>query len=207
MGLFKKKSDPITERARALNEQIANLEAQIRELNSQQEDSDATGKLAEAPLEVEEAPLPPPPAPTPPPAQLPRHPGPGPTARLRSTAFPLGPNVPVPSQPYPTSKNQGPVFDSVQKNPFRSGHDRDVPPPKELDVRKSDFPNVWRRFKKHFRGPATSNPKLVNYLAAGSIQGLRPLRYEKRVARNRFILLLACLILVLWGIIAVVVHR
>ena len=33
------------------------------------------------------------------------------------------------------------------------------------------------------------NPKLVNYLAAGSIQGLRPMRYEKRVARNRVLAL------------------
>ena len=200
MGWFKKKSDPITERARALNEQIANLEAQIRELNAHPADPDVSGKLAEAAPEIEELP---PPAPAP----APKHPGPGPTARLRSTAFPLGPNIPTPSEPYPTAANKGPVFDSVQKNPFRSGHEREAPPPKELDVRKSDLPNTWRRFKKHFRWPATSNPKLVNYLAAGSIQGLRPLRYEKRVARNRFILLLACLILVLWGIIAVVVHR
>ena len=32
MGLFKKKADPITERARALNQQIADLEKQITRL-------------------------------------------------------------------------------------------------------------------------------------------------------------------------------
>ena len=52
-----------------------------------------------------------------------------------------------------------------------------------------------------FHGPATNNPKLVNYLAAGSIQGLRPMRYEKRVARNRFIFLVVVLALVMWGLI------
>jgi hypothetical protein len=47
----------------------------------------------------------------------------------------------------------------------------------------------------------------VNYLAAGSIQGLRPLRYEKRVARNRFLFLVVVLVLVLWGIIVVIFKR
>ena len=72
----------------------------------------------------------------------------------------------------------------------------------ELGVRKYDFAAFWHRLKNNFRGPATSNPRLVNYLAAGSIQGLRPLRYEKRVARNRFILFVAILVLALWGVIA-----
>ena len=46
------------------------------------------------------------------------------------------------------------------------------------------------------------------YLAAGGIQGLRPMRYEKRVARNRFIALVVILFLTLLGIIAVFVrHR
>ena len=43
---------------------------------------------------------------------------------------------------------------------------------------------------------------------AQSIQGLRPLRYEKRIARNRFVMLAALLILLLWGIIAILIkHR
>jgi cell division protein FtsB len=39
----------------------------------------------------------------------------------------------------------------------------------------------------------------VSYLAAGGIQGLRPLRYEKRVARNRFIFFVIILFLALLG--------
>src|SRR6185295_7192989 len=73
----------------------------------------------------------------------------------------------------------------------------------DLGVRKYDLPALWRRIRNQFRGPSTTNPKLVSYLAAGGIQGLRPLRYEKRVARNRFIVLVACLFLVLLGIILV----
>jgi hypothetical protein len=72
----------------------------------------------------------------------------------------------------------------------------------ELGVRKYDLPALLQRIRKHFRGPATTNPKLVSYLAAGGIQGLRPLRYEKRVARNRFIALVIVLFLVLLGLIA-----
>ena len=53
------------------------------------------------------------------------------------------------------------------------------------------------RIRSHFRGPSTTNPKLVNYLAAGGIQGLRPLRYEKRVARNRFVALVLFLFVIL----------
>jgi hypothetical protein len=47
----------------------------------------------------------------------------------------------------------------------------------------------------------------VNYLAAGGVHGLRPMRYEKRVARNRFILLVVALFLILLGIIWVFIRN
>jgi hypothetical protein len=76
-----------------------------------------------------------------------------------------------------------------------------------MGIRRDSLSSTWQRLKNHFRGPITSNPKLVNYLAAGSIQGLRPLRYERRVARNRFIVLVAILVLILWGLLALLIHR
>ena len=39
----------------------------------------------------------------------------------------------------------------------------------------------------------------MSYLAAGGIQGLRPLRYEKRKARRRFIIFASVLFLLLLG--------
>jgi hypothetical protein len=36
----------------------------------------------------------------------------------------------------------------------------------------------------------------VRYLAAGNVQGLRPLRYEKRVAATAFVLLLLLLVVI-----------
>ena len=60
---------------------------------------------------------------------------------------------------------------------------------------------LWQWFSSRFRKPpVSSNPRMVNFLAAGSIQGLRPLRYERRVARNRFLAFSVLLVLVLIGL-------
>ncbi len=61
--------------------------------------------------------------------------------------------------------------------------------------------SLWQWISRRFRKPPiSSNPKMVNFLAAGSIQGLRPLRYERRVARNRFLAFSMLLVLVLLGL-------
>jgi len=103
---------------------------------------------------------------------------------------------------------QEPVFEEVGQSRINSGS---VPAPPsnhhELGVRKDDLASAWERLKTHFRGPVASNPKLVHYLSAGSIQGLRPLRYEKRVARNRFIVMAVILLLVLAGIASIFFRR
>src|SRR5688572_31011857 len=158
MGVFRKKRDPISERARALTEEIEALEEQIKHLATE----------ADSP-----------------------HP------KFRSSAVPRGsaPHAPVKREPAPVEH-----FEPIDHSPLQTPQvPVSRPREQELGVRKYDFAAVWRRFKDQFKTPPTSNPKLVNYLAAGSIQGLRPLRYEKRVARNRFIFLVVVLLLVLWG--------
>src|SRR5262245_3171311 len=45
MGLFKKKSDPLSDRARALNQEIAQLEAQIKKLDSRLPGNDTQPRL------------------------------------------------------------------------------------------------------------------------------------------------------------------
>jgi len=184
MGLFKKKSDPISERAKMLNGQIAALEAEILKLAEQ--------KAAPPPADSHSsfAAFSTPQAET----HSPGHP------RLRSTARPRGHNVPA--------AVHEPVFEEVGQDRIRSGSESALPTnSNELGVRKDDLASTWERLKTHFRGPVASNPKLVHYLSAGSIQGLRPLRYEKRVARNRFIVLAVFLVLALWAIIAIFVSR
>jgi hypothetical protein len=117
--------------------------------------------------------------------------------RLRSTARPHG--SPVSSGPALTHE---PVFEPVNHQRVKAQPEPETTPVHELGVRKLDLAGAWRRLKNHFHGPPANNPRLINYLAAGSIQGLRPMRYEKRVARNRVIGLTLILVVVLWGIAA-----
>ena len=190
MAWFKKKPDPISDRARALTEEIAALEAQIKSLDS---------KLQQTP----------------------------PPAKLRSTAIPHGETIqraqelekletelaaPKRSEggnsKLETPKAQEPIFEEVDQDRLKARGEIATPEHyNELGVRKYDLPALLRRIRNHFRGPSTNNPKLVHYLAAGGVQGLRPLRYEKRVARNRFILFAALLFAILFGIIWVFVKH
>jgi hypothetical protein len=126
-----------------------------------------------------------------------------PAPRLRSTAQPErpwgSPVVPRPAEPVFEPVNHARV--TVENEPSSTaGHYN------ELGVRKYDLASAWQRLRRHFRGPAASNPKLINYLAAGSIQGLRPLRYEKRVARNRVVALAIVLLVLLWGLFSAFYH-
>jgi hypothetical protein len=162
MALFKKKADPLSERSRALNSEIAALEAQIKALDS---------KVHDPPT----------------------------TPRLRSTARPHGATLSA----APASPRE-PVFEPVDHHRVKAQPEPETPAAhfNELGVRRLDWSGAWRRLKNHFHGPPANNPRLINYLAAGSIQGLRPMRYEKRVARNRVIGLIIILVVMLWGIAA-----
>lgn len=77
----------------------------------------------------------------------------------------------------------------------------------DLGLRRYDLPALWQRIRSHFQGPSTSNPRLVSYLAAGGVQGLQPLRYEKRKARYRFLLTAAGLLVVITGLFFYIFHR
>ena len=176
MAWPRKKQDPLSDRARTLNDEIGRLEAEIKRLDAQlQRDKDKA------------------------------------QPKLRSTTTGRGETVsqlpapPVPPEPpvaAPTPSAE-PIFEEMDKARLHPRDDasRETEIYNELGVRKYDLQALWQRLSNHFRGPSTSNPKLVSYLAAGGIQGLRPLRYEKRVARNRFIALVAAIFLTLLGII------
>lgn len=162
MGLLRShKTDPISDRAQALNAEIAALEQQIRELDAQ---LTSNRKAVEAQPDPAEA------------------------------------------APSPPGGDVAPVFEAVSHRRVQASED---PPAtstghfNELGVRKYDLAGAWNRLRRHLQGPPASNPRLINYLAAGSIQGLRPLRYEKRVARNRVVALALLLLFVLWGLITV----
>ena len=161
MALFRKKPDPISDRARSLSDEIARLDAQIKELGTQLQQ---------------------------------RHSQP----RWRSTASPhrstVSHTAPAPPATPTRPATEEPIFEEVGQNLLKARSEAATTPEhyNELGVRKYDLPALARRIRDHFRG-------LVSYLAAGGIQGLRPLRYEKRVARNRFIVTVILLFLILLG--------
>lgn len=148
MAWFKKKADPVAERARALDAEIAALEAKIRRYET----------------------------------------------RIESGAAPPDPRGPP-----------APAFDLADASPLVEPPTASARPPRfnEHGDRKYDLPALLSRLRAQFRGPASSNPKLVNYLAAGGIHGMQPLRRERRIARNRFIALVILLFLALLGLLAV----
>jgi hypothetical protein len=121
---------------------------------------------------------------------------------VRSTALPPGQSVAAPAPLSGRAARQEPVFERVDHQRITnaaeaantSAHYND------LGVRKFDLPAVWHRITRLFRRPPPANPHLINFLAAGSLQGLRPLRYENRVARRRVIGLVMVLVALLWGI-------
>ncbi len=129
--------------------------------------------------------------------------------RLRSTALPHGETIPrAVEKPAPAAAPREPIFEEINQEPLQSQTEIETRDHfNELGVRKYDLPALWARLRNHFRGPTTTNPRLINYLAAGGVQGLRPLRYEKRVARNRFVFFALALFLLLLGIILVFVHN
>lgn len=174
MSWLKKKADPLSERARALNSEIAALEEQIKRLDSTLQHSAA-------------------------------HP------RLRSTAVPHGATIThaAPTSEPPVAalappKAHEPIFEEVGQKPLKSKAEPTTTREhyNELGVRKFDVTASIQWFQNLFRRPPPMNPRLVSYLAAGGVQGLQPLRKEKRVARNRFIgfviILMALLLGTLW---------
>src|SRR5262249_51866262 len=133
--------------------------------------------------------------------------------RVRSTALPHGDRMPYPSAagtvapaPTPSGKAREPIFEDLEVRDLKSPDAAPTTPEhyNELGVRKFDATTLFARLKHMFRGPTTMNPRLVSYLAAGGIQGLQPLRREKRVARNRLLGLAAFLTLVLIGVVYII---
>ena len=170
MAFAKKKAktvDPISDRARTLNGQIAALEAEIKRLDTQ----------------IQHNPAP----------------------RLRSTAIPHGATIDRTHESPPSPPAHEPVFEEVKPLP---ASDETATPDQfnELGVRKYDLPALLNRLRRQFSRPEAGNPRLVTYLAAGGVRGLRPLRYEKRVARNRFIALVIILLVILLGVFSMFLH-
>jgi hypothetical protein len=122
-----------------------------------------------------------------------------PQPRLRSTVIPHGTAHPTRTPGHPE-----PVFEAVDHERIKSPVNSQPVPGQynAAGVRKYDLPALFRRIQNLFRSPQPSNHKLLTLLATGNVQGLRPLRYEKRIARNRLLAWVIILSVVLWGLLA-----
>lgn len=171
MAWFRKRPDPISERAKALSSEIAQLETRIKELDAQLQRRDAPSRPASSSHDQ--------------------------------------PSTDGGSSSARAGDKTEPIFEDVGKHRLKGAADIENTPEhyNELGVRKYDLSALLRRIRNHFRGPSTTNPKLVTYLSAGGVHGFEPLRYEKRVARNRFIVFVVLLFLALLGIFLVFRHR
>ena len=74
-------------------------------------------------------------------------------------------------------------------------------------VRKFDLAGWWLRARRQPAPSPTGNDKLVAYLAAGRNYGYTALRSERRVARNRFILLAFVLLAMLWTVLSLLIPQ
>lgn len=112
--------------------------------------------------------------------------------RLRSTALP---------QPHPKPPPPSAEVAFEEPAPHKSAPAPGARPDPQLEITSRQPPllALWRRWWGHLRHGRSPNRQLVNYLAAGSIHGLRPLRYEKRIARNQFLVLCALFLAIIWG--------
>ena len=126
--------------------------------------------------------------------------------RLRSTIRPNSPPYQPPgpaAEPAHPPHATEPVFERVELD--RGKREEPVVTRahfNEQGLRKYDLLAAWHRVAGFFRKTETpsSNPKLIKFLAAGRVDGLKTLRVEKRVARRRFIAFFIILLLLLLGI-------
>ncbi|MFM8421469.1 MAG: hypothetical protein ACKOEQ_15250 [Verrucomicrobiota bacterium] len=172
MAFFRRRKDPLEAHAQELAGKIKRLERELREAGQ----APAVGKARPSgPMDV----------PAPAAARSPSLDRPH-VARTRGPADQV-PRMPAPAVPRPGSSRPAP--DSAQ-DPLLS----------PMGARKFDLPAAWRRWVGRLASGPAETAASSRYRTSNSIHGLRPLRYEKRVARNRFIGLFVLLVLVLTGL-------
>jgi hypothetical protein len=185
MSLFSRNTDPLNQKALELNAEIARLEKEIRQLSE-----------------------------------------PAPKRRFTALDRPLlthstgrsGPKTSTPDRSGAVTATASPRSGVSRKtsssSPFQSSASETFGPLPIADdhynpegIRKFDLAGLVNKIMEHFKGPSPTSMGMATLLAAGSVQGLRPLRYEKRVARNRFIGLFFLLTLILLGLARVYWHQ
>ena len=104
-----------------------------------------------------------------------------------STTFPAGQRSPANAAPIQPSPAETPG--TAQREPdLHLPRERDLwsrPTTEEQQLRSSGNRQPWWRVLFGSR-PGPHDPRLLNYLSTGSFKTVRPLRYERRMARYRY---------------------
>ena len=116
--------------------------------------------------------------------RLKREPGKDAPPKPASTVYPGNrpPAAPAPPDPGHVS------FGTPRQRELWSKHARE----EEVNPPGGDGRSWWQSFLPPRQRPL--DPKLVSYLSTGSFKTMRPLRYERRMARYRFIFSFALLL-------------
>ncbi len=172
MGWFDRHRDPIEEQRRELERELERVRRQIKRLETHGEPSRKQAR----PLTPESRPI-----------GQPAKPRRRPAAPTPANE-PIFEDVPARTpEPLPALEDGATAADSRELY-------------NHAGLRKYDLVGLLRRIRSAIFGASEEDKKLINYLAAGSIHGLRPLRHEKRVARNRAFLAAGVLAAVVWGV-------
>ena len=122
--------------------------------------------------------------------RLQRAPGKSAPPKPASTVYPENRQPPAeaaPVAPPPLDRSRV-SFGTPRQRELWSRH----APEEEVNPPGSGGRSWWRQFIPERQRPA--DPKLVSYLSTGSFKTLRPLRYERRMARYRFAFSFALLV-------------
>jgi len=115
------------------------------------------------------------------------------------------------ARPLPQARVQAPQ-PREPRPAFEAAPERPMPAPTPISVSGSrsgprlppaarfNLVEAWQRWTQRLGGQPRRPSGLVHLMAAGSVHGLRPLRYERKIARRRFLLSLGLLLLLLYGI-------
>jgi hypothetical protein len=121
--------------------------------------------------------------------RLQRAPGKGAPPKSASTVYPSNHPPPAEAAPAAPTPDRGRVsFGTPRQRELWSRH----APEEEVHPPGGGGRSWWQQFFPARQRPA--DPKLVSYLSTGSFKAMRPLRYERRMARYRFLFSFALLV-------------
>ncbi|MBG85940.1 MAG: hypothetical protein CMO80_03445 [Verrucomicrobiales bacterium] len=110
----------------------------------------------------------------------------------------------TPQQPGEQTTQADPIFEEYDQSKVRQPESPLREDGEAVSSRERGVRAWFRQLKKNVGAAPSTNPRLVKLMSVGNIEGLKPLRAEKRQARNRFLFLFGVLLFVLYVLFSLV---